>query len=301
MRVTQNMLNRNLLANIQRGNSAMEKYMNQLSTGKKINIPSDNPVTAVRSMYYRSSLNEVDQYKRNLDDGLSWMTTTDEALDQLTNVIQRVRELTVQGQSDTNTPNDRQAIAEEINQLKEHLGEIANSKIGGRYVFAGTDVKTPPYRADDAVPGSAKEFRNTNNEQLKLQVGQSNHIQFNVLGTDVFNNDGTGGVFKVFSDIVNHFNSTDSMSDVDFLDKLDYQIDNILKERSELGARMNRLELSTSQVEALEVSTTKLLSQEEDVDISKVIIDLKAQENVHSAALSAGARIIQPTLVDFLR
>lgn len=275
--------------------------MNQLSTGKKINKPSDNPVTAVRSMYYRSSLNEVDQYKRNLDDGLSWMSTTDEALDQLTNVIQRVRELTVQGQSDTNTPSDRQAIAEEINQLKEHLGEIANSKIGGRYVFAGTDVKTAPYRADDAVPGSEKEFRNTNNELVKLQVGQTNHIQINVLGASVFNNDGNGGVFKVFSDIATHFSSSESGSNKDFLEELDNQIDNILKERSELGARMNRLELSTSQVEALEVSTTKLLTQEEDVDISKVIIELKAQENVHSAALSAGARIIQPTLVDFLR
>lgn len=275
--------------------------MNQLSTGKKINKPSDNPVTAVRSMYYRSSLNEVDQYKRNLDDGLSWMSTTDEALDQLTNVIQRVRELTVQGQSDTNTPSDRQAISEEINQLKEHLGEIANSKIGGRYVFAGTDVKTAPYRTDDAVPGSEKEFRNTNNEVVKMQVGQTNHIQINVLGSSVFNNDGNGGVFKVFSDIATYFSSSESGSKKDFLEELDNQIDNILKERSELGARMNRLELSTSQVEALEVSTTKLLAQEEDVDISKVIIELKAQENVHSAALSAGARIIQPTLVDFLK
>ncbi|WP_147535364.1 flagellar hook-associated protein FlgL [Bacillus marasmi] len=301
MRVTQNMLNQNLLANLQRSNTAMGKYMNQLSTGKKINLPSDNPVTAVRSMYYRSSLNEVDQFKRNLEDGLSWMSTTDEALDQLTSVMQRARELTVQGLSDTNDPSARQAIAEEINQLKEHLGEIANSQIAGRYVFAGTDVKTPPFRADEAVPDSAKEFRNTNNEKLELQVGQTNHIQINVLGTTVFNNDGAGGVFKVLEDIVNHFNAPDSSGSADFLDKLDFQIDNILKERSELGARMNRLELSASKVDALEVSTTRLLSLEEDADISKVIIDLKAQENVHSAALSAGARIIQPTLVDFLR
>ncbi|NMD69082.1 flagellar hook-associated protein FlgL [Bacillus sp. DNRA2] len=301
MRVTQNMLNQNLLANLQRSNTAMGKYMNQLSTGKKINLPSDNPVTAVRSMYYRSSLNEVDQFKRNLEDGLSWMSTTDEALDQLTSVMQRARELTVQGLSDTNDASARQAIAEEINQLKEHLGEIANSQIAGRYVFAGTDVKSPPFRADEAVPGSVKEFRNSNNETLELQVGQTNHIQINVLGTNVFNNDGDGGVFKVLENVVNYFNSPDSTSETDFLDKLDGQIDNILKERSELGARMNRLELSTSKVDALEVSTTRLLSQEEDADISKVIIDLKSQENAHNAALSAGARIIQPTLVDFLR
>jgi flagellar hook-associated protein 3 FlgL len=300
MRVTQNMLNQNMLINLQRSNTAMNKYMDQLSTGKKINKPSDDPVTAVRSMYYRSSLSEIEQFKRNLEDGLSWMTTTDEALDQLTNVLQRVRELTVQGLNDTNDPSARHAIAEEINQLKEHIGEIANSQIAGRYVFAGTDVKTPPYREDPNVPNSQKEFRNTNQEKIELQVGQTNFVQINILGTSVFNNDGAGGVFKVLTDIVNDFNSADH-TDSDHLDKLDHQINNILKERSELGARMNRLELSMSKVEALEVSTTRLLSSEEDVDISKVIIDLKAQENVHRAALSAGARIIQPSLADFLK
>jgi flagellar hook-associated protein 3 FlgL len=82
---------------------------------------------------------------------------------------------------------------------------------------------------------------------------------------------------------------------------LDSQIDNLLKERSELGARMNRMELSMSRLDGLEVSTTGLLSTEEDVDISRVIIDLKSQENVQRAALSVGARIIQPSLLDFLR
>lgn len=289
-----------MLYNLQRSNANMGKYMEQLSTGKKINKPSDNPVTAVRSMYYRSALNEVDQFKRNLEDGLSWMTTTDEALDQLTTVVQRVRELTVQGLSDTNDTSARHAIAEEISQLKEHLGEIANSQIAGRYVFAGTDVKTPPFRANPDVADSQKEFRNVNQEKLELQVGQTNHIQINVLGTAVFNNDGAGGIFKVLEGIVDHFNSPDG-NESDHLDQLDNQINNMLKERSELGARMNRLELSTAKVESLEVSTTRLLSGEEDVDISKVIIDLKSQENVHSAALSAGARIIQPSLLDFLR
>ncbi len=291
-----------MLYHLQRSNSSMNKYMDQLSTGKKINKASDDPVTAVRSMYYRSSLSEVEQFKRNLEDGLSWMSTTDEALDQINTVVQRVRELTVQGLSDTNDSNDRRAISEEIKQLKEHIGEISNSQIAGRYIFAGTDVKTPPYRVTANDPSNQKEFINNNQEKLELQVGQTNSIQINVLGTDVFNNDGEGGIFKVLTDIVNYFESSDgSNGESNHLDKLDSQINNILKERSELGARMNRLELSTSKVEALEVSTTKLLSSEEDVDISQVIIDLKAQENVHSAALSAGARIIQPTLLDFLK
>ncbi|NHC42276.1 flagellar hook-associated protein FlgL [Bacillus sp. MM2020_1] len=294
LRVTQNILNQNLLFNLQRTNKTMDRLQEQVSSGRAINKPSDNPVTAVRSMFYRSSLNEIDQYKRNADDGISWMTTTDESLDEVTSVLQRVRELTVQGASGTNSETDRYAIAEEINQLKEHLGEISNSQIAGKYIFAGSDVKTPPYNS------ATSKFSSTNTEKLELVVGQNNTVQINVHGTDVFNNDGTGGVFKVLSDIVADFRSANASSS-DHIVRLDSQIDNVLKERSELGARMNRMELSISRLEGLEVSTTRLLSGEEDVDMAEVITNLKTQENVQRAALSVGARIIQPSLVDFLR
>jgi flagellar hook-associated protein 3 FlgL len=294
------MLNQNLLFNLSRSNSRMEKLQEQVSSGKKVNKPSDDPVTAVRGMHYRSSLNEIEQYKRNADEGISWMSTTDEALSEVTSVLQRVRELTVQGLNGTNDQSARTAIAEEINQLKEHLGEISNSQMAGRYVFAGTDVKTPPFRGDATVPNSAKEFRNNNDLKLELQVGQNNNVQINVLGKNIFNNDGNGGIFKVLSDIVSDFNSS-TVSTNDHLAELDSQMDHLLGERSELGARMNRMELSISRLDGLEVSTTSLLSKEEDVDISRVIIDLKAQENVQRAALSVGAKIIQPSLVDFLR
>lgn len=278
----------------------METLQDQLSTGKKINKPSDNPVTAVRGMFYRSSLNEIEQYKRNLDHGLSWMTATDEALNEVTEVMQRVRELTVQGLNGTNDATSRSAIAEEINQLKNHLGEIANTQFSGKYIFAGTDLKNPPFDADSTIANSPKEFRNNNQEVLELEVGVKSNIQINVRGMDIFNNQDIGGVFTVLSDIVDQFkNSNENNSD--HLNKLDSQMDNILKERSELGARMNRIELAMSRIDGIEVSTTRLLSEEEDVDISQVIVNLKAQENVQRAALSAGARIIQPSLVDFLR
>jgi flagellar hook-associated protein 3 FlgL len=300
IRVTQNILNSNMLFNLQRNNKTMETYQDQLSTGKKINKPSDNPVTAVRGMFYRSSLSEIEQYKRNLDHGLSWMTSTDEALNEVTEVVQRVRELTVQGLNGTNDATSRSAIAEEINQLKNHLGEIANTQFSGKYIFAGTDIKNPPYDTDANIANSTKEFRNTNPEVLELEAGFKSNIQINVRGIDIFNNQDIGGVFNVLSDIVDQFrNSNENNSD--HLKKLDNQIDNILRERAELGARMNRIELAMSRIDGIEVSTTSLLSKEEDVDIAQVIVNLKAQENVQRAALSAGARIIQPSLVDFLR
>lgn len=297
-RVTQSMLNSNMLFNLQKSNKQMEKYQEQFSSGKKISKPSDDPVTAVRGMVYRSALNDIDQYKRNIDDGVSWMTATDEALDEVTSVIQRVRELTVQGVNGTNGDTDRYAIAEEINQLKEHLGEIANSQIAGKYIFAGTDTNNPPFRAGS---NATKEFVNENLETVELQVSQTNNIQINVPGVNVFKNKDIGSIFDVLSNVVTDFNSQNAIPSQNHLEEIDKQLDNILKERAELGAKMNRMELSSSRVDGLEVSTTQMLSQEEDVDLSRLIIDLKAQENVQRAALSVGARIIQPTLVDFLR
>ncbi|WHY94164.1 flagellar hook-associated protein FlgL [Neobacillus cucumis] len=294
-RVTQGMLNQNMLFNLSQTNKAMQKYQDQASSGKKINKPSDDPVSAVRGMYYRSSLNEVDQYKRNADDGASWMSTTDDALNEVNSVLQRVRELTVQGLNGTNDPSARTAITQEIDQLKEHLGEVANSQIAGKYIFAGTDIKNPPYQ-------TAMKTFNGKNGKIDVQVGQTNNVQINVQGTDVFGKDinGDGGIFKLLSDITTGFSSSDSSSS-DVLGKLDAQIDNVSKERSELGARMNRMELSQSRLDGLEVSTTSLLSSEEDADMSQVIINLSTEENVQRAALSVGARIIQPSLVDFLR
>lgn len=291
-RVTQSMLNQNFLFNLNKSNSAMEKYQNQFSTGKKINKPSDDPVVAVRSMYYRSGLNEISQFKRNADDGLSWMTATDDALDEVTSVLHRVRELTIQGLNGTNDKSSLTAIASEIEQLKEHLGEIANTQMAGRYIFAGTDVKNAPYQSDDEFNGNTK--------KLELSVGQNNSVQINVPGKDIFDNQDIGSIFTVLDNIVSDFkNSTQNSGD--HLSKLDAQLDNILTTRAELGARMNRMELSMSRIDGLEISTTSLLSNAEDADLSRVIIDLKAQENVQRAALAVGARIIQPSLVDFLR
>ncbi|CEG25905.1 flagellar hook-associated protein FlgL [Bacillus sp. B-jedd] len=297
MRITQSMLNQGFLANINKSNQAMERYQNQLSTGKKISKPSDDPVTAVRGMFYRSSLNEIEQYKRNSEDGVSWMTATDEALNEVTSVLQRVRELTLQGINGTNGDTDKYAIAQEISQLKEHLGEVANSQLSGKYIFAGTDVKNPPYREN--IAGSGKSFVNENKELLELRVGQTNSVQINVTGMEIFNNDGNGGIFKVLDNIISAFKSDQEPPGA--LADMDEQLDHILRERSELGARVNRMELSMSRIDGLELSTTRMLSHEEDVDMTRVIIDLKAQENVQRAALSAGARIIQPSLVDFLR
>lgn len=296
VRVTQSMLNRTFLQNLSRNLASLDKLQNQLSSGRKIAKPSDDPVVAVRGMAYRSALVEIAQFKRNVDEGLTWLETTDKALDEATNLLQRARELLVRGLNGAMTAEDRAAMAKEIAQIKEQLGNVANTAVAGRYIFAGTDTKNPPY---DAQTGT---WVNQNGQDILVEIGKGIYLPINVLGKDVFAvPDAANGIFGVLDAIARGLNGDATVDLNAELGRLDQQLDNLLAVRATVGARMNRFELIQSRLEADEVNVTRLLSKEEDADMAEVITNLKTAENVYRAALAAGARIIQPSLVDFLR
>ncbi len=264
----------------------MDKYQDQLSTGKKINRPSDDPVAASRGMFYRSTVTEIEQYKRNADEGLSWIEITDESLDQVNSAIHRVRELTVQGSNGTYEQMSMDAIANEVEQLRSHIGDIANTTIGDRYIFAGTETKTKPFENG--------QFINDNSQDIKWEVGQGNFLKVNVNGNAVFPD-----VLSALDGIIGDLRSGTNPGSR--LGELDEQLDQLLKERAVNGSNMNRMEMMISRIEKTDITAKKLLSETEDADIAQVITELTSQESVHRAALSAGSRIIQQSLADFLR
>lgn len=294
VRVTQNMLNNNMMRNLNTSMKSMDKLQDQLSSGRKINRPSDDPVVATRGMFYRSSLIENAQFQRNVDEAQSWMELSDQSLSEANSILQRVRELIIQSGDGGLKEESFQSIAEEITEIKDHLGNVANQTVAGRFIFAGTDTKNPPYDY------SAGDFVSTNSASIELEMNKQIFLPINVNGQSVFNfPDNGSNIFKVLDGIISDLKSGKPAND--HLDKLDNQLDNLLAERSTLGARINRIELITDRLQNEEVSVTGLMSKNEDADIAKVITELKMQENVHRAALGAGSRIIQPTLLDFLR
>ena len=104
MRITNNMLINNMLSNLSTNLNRMSKYQNQLATGKKISLPSDDPIVASRALKLRTDVSEIEQYKRNVDDATSWMEITETTLAQMGEVMHRVRELVVQGSNGTLSP-----------------------------------------------------------------------------------------------------------------------------------------------------------------------------------------------------
>lgn len=283
-----------MLRNLSSSYERLAKYQDQISSQKKITRPSDDPVVAMKGINYRRNLQEVQQYKRNFSEAYNWIENSDAALDKAGQALQRIRELVVQASNDTYDESQRESISKEIAQLKEHLVEIANTKVGDKYIFNGTDTLNKPVDAD-TIP--IKVSANSNPVQIELAKGV--YISVNVNPQEVFNED----LFKDIEGLTIALENpnTDGKTLNLFLDKIDTNLTNVLNARSDLGARANRVELMEARIDQQEIISQKVLSDNEDIDFEKVVTELLAQESVHRAALSVGARIIQPTLMDFLR
>jgi flagellar hook-associated protein 3 FlgL len=294
MRITQSMMSNRMLTNLSNSYGDLNKYSQQLSSGKKITKPSDDPVVATKGMSYRTEVRDVEQYKRNLSEAQTWIDNSDSALGNATSALQRIRELAVQASNGTYEEGQRGNIAQEVDQLKEQLASIANTQVNGKYIFNGSATDTKPVTIND--DGSSTVDFNTNAVSLTLSKGVE--VKMNADGEAAFGE-------KLFNDLENlsaALRSDGSDEDLDqYIGALDENIDNLVNERADLGARMNRMDLVASRLDDQELSATKLMSDNEDADMEEVIMNLTSQEAVHRAAMSAGARIIQPTLMDFLR
>jgi flagellar hook-associated protein 3 FlgL len=300
MRVTQGMVAANAIKNITTSYQQMSQTQQQLSSGKKITRPSDDPVIATQGIAYRTDVSQVDQYTRNIDTANQWAQSSDSALSEANDVLQRVRELAVQASSDTNTPDDRTAIQQEIDQLKKQLGDIANTQVGNKYIFNGTNTGTKPVTiaSDGSItlnngnttPGDPK-------NKVMVQVNQSVNLQVNVDPTSFFNQ-------KLFDDLnkleTNLTNGSDGNTIQQSITDIDSHLNSLSATQADLGARENRISLITNRLSDQQQIATTTMSNNEDADFEKTLVEFQQQQAVHTAALSVGAKIMQPTLVDFL-
>lgn len=306
MRVTQSMLSSNMLRNLNTSYSKMSKYQNMLDSGKVITRPSDDPVVAVKGMGYRIDLDKSQQYQRNLREANTWLDTTDEALDQVGGALKRVKELIVQAANDTNTADDRQKISAEMQQIKEQLRDIANTKVGENYIFSGTHTNQPLY-TDKTGPQNPA-ITTGGNKPIEINVFDGISMNINTQGADLFENiDGfmthvttlleSGATGPEIGNALG-LEVTNGANKIPGLDGI---YENALTVRADVGARQNRVEMMENRLSLQEINVTKQLSKNEDTDYAKTITDMVTQESIHQAALSVGAKIIQQTLVDFIR
>jgi len=307
MRVTQSMLSSNMLRNLSTSYSKMGKLQNQITSGSKISRPSDDPVIAVKGIGYRTNLNKVEQYQRNMNEVNNWLDTSDDTLDHVGIALIRTQELVTQAANDSNTPEDREKMKAEIDQLKLQIRDLANTKVGEKYLFSGTNTLSPVFSADGTTfmgqpftKGAASTITPTSGFTNSVEIEVYDGVNLNV-NTDAF------GMFAQIDDLLTNVqnklsNPVSSGTEIGaLLGDISKAQNTVLENRADIGARQNRVEMMINRLATQEVVVTKQLSDNEDIDYEKAITEMVTQESIHQASLSVGAKIIQATLVDFIR
>jgi flagellar hook-associated protein 3 FlgL len=312
-RVTQNVTSRTVLANLQTSMQKMQDLQNQLSSGRQIVKPSDDPSGTVSAMSLRSDAKRTAQYSRNAQDGIGWLSTADTTLTSSLTSLQRVRELLLQGASSTTDKEGRSALADEIKNAKQSLIGLANTTYQDRPIFAGTanpTGQTPPQQVYDDAGNY-----NGNTAAIYRTIGPNAQVQVNVDGPSVWGTPGAEDMWHILDDIESHLRSGDPVevnkltngytdgsgprkSDIDRLDGARL---NIQTRMSEIGARTHRTEQMQNRADDNSLTIQSSLTTIENVDIAQTIVNLNLQSAAYQAALSATSRVIQPSLVDFLR
>lgn len=329
-RVTTSMLTNNYLDGMNKNLSNLQTINNQLTTGKEISRPSDNPYKVARTMQLYSSIDANKQYNENIKDTLNWLDTTDTALGQVTTVFQRIRELMVSAGNAAYGTQERESINNEVKERVGELGQILNTTFDGRYIFGGTKVASKPINVDkEAVDGQILKYSDKNgnpvkyddlNDELKSQLGanlttevsQGVTIDYNVTAQSLMQfQDGNESIdaMKLLSNIVSNLGADESTADgkkkvdevtTNNLEDIDKVINNLLKIRSEVGAKQNRMESAQSQNEDSNYNMTDILSKTEDIDWTQKTIEYYMARTVYQASLQVSAQILPATLLDYL-
>ncbi|WP_010239579.1 flagellar hook-associated protein FlgL [Clostridium arbusti] len=330
MRITNNMLTNNFLSDMQNNLQNMQKIQQQMTSGKVISKASDNPFIAARSMQLNSQLDANTQYSSNIKDASNYLSTTDTTLGQVGNALTRINELLVSTGNAGFSDQERQSVKDEINQVISGLSQTLNTNFDGKYLFGGTRGTTKPltttdvngntkldYNVSDDTTQSAKEL-NMIGKSLSTEISQGVTMDYSVSATDVLkykSGDSTANsptdLRDLFQSIVNHLdgnkadgtdtdkNATNLLT-TDDLQGIQDAAKNVLKLRSEVGAKENRmkdaLDNNTTQTQNL----TTILSKTEDIDITQKTMEYATAQTVYLASLQTSARVIQPTLLDYL-
>lgn len=295
-RITHGTMRSRTLDGLQQNLSRMQRLQEQLSSGKQIRRPSDAPADTAASLKYRSDIKRLDQFGRNAQDGIGWLGTADDALTRSLDMLGRVRELVLRGANASSGPQDRLAMAAEVDTLRQGVLGLANAKYQDRAVFAGTAGTVSAYAADGTYLGDAGSVGRT--------VAPGVSVEVNVTGPTAFGA-GPSSVFAVLETIADRLRSGTApdiaslvSTDLGSLDAARVVVQNNL---AEVGARYHRVEMMQNRATDAILGLQGALSEIEDIDLPRTIVDLQLQEVSYKAALSATARVIQPSLVEFLR
>ncbi|MDP7633695.1 MAG: flagellar hook-associated protein FlgL, partial [Candidatus Latescibacteria bacterium] len=290
----------NLVGNLNRSFGRMVRFQQELSSGSRLNNLSDDPAAVERSLSLRSELRNIEQFQKNIDDGTGWLELSEVSLSELETLFVEARGLAVQGASDTYNSQQRRSLADQIDQFLEHAVSLSESRYRGRYIFAGTQTGDPPYGATRDQEGMILSLDPTGDAtgNIEREVADGIVMQVNVAGDSVY--EGSLNAFDVLIDLRDALGENNVGGVRESLSSLADMREKISSVRGEIGARVNRMELTRNVLDRVTTEMTTILSEDEDVDLTSTIVNLQQEQDVFQAALASGNTVIPQSLMDFI-
>src|SRR6478672_10115557 len=297
-RITTQMTASMTLNDLQQSLNRLDTTQQQLSSGKKLNQPSDDPYGTSQAMSLNGQLSSLNDYTNNIGDGTAWTQQATTSLGNVDSMVQRVRELVVQASNGTYSQSNLNASASEVNQLIDAIKQEANASYNGQYIFSGTSTGTAPYQT-----GSTDTYQGGTGSVDRL-IGPNTTLSVSTNISSLLGNgqaSGDGGLLDTLRTIASDMQSgnTGAIGGAG-LKNLDSNFGSLTQMEANMGAITNRLTLASTRVEQLQNSDTAALSNVQDADMATVAINFSTEHAAYSAALKAGANIVQSSLLDFL-
>ena len=259
-----------------------------VSSGKRINSLSDDPIGMTQVLNIKSSLANIAQMERNITSAKPWLTAAESALANVQELISETRALTVQAATSTTGASERSSMASIIQGTLEEIVSMANTEVNGLYIFAGSKTDTIPFNQDGSYEG--------NDNAFKIKIGNDSTIETGSDGEAVF-----GTIFTTLSDLKTALETNDVSEIQATMSALENDFNNFSAKISDTGSRHLRLEIKENILSSMKLTNTERLSNIEDADITEAIIDLKEKELAYQAALASSSKVMQLSLVDYIR
>jgi flagellar hook-associated protein 3 FlgL len=289
----------------------MSRIQERISSGKNITRPSHDPVGLTRILDISSTLRADERFKLNIDNAISEVNTADTAMKGMTELLHRAKELAVQGASATNSGQELNSLAQEVNALINQFVQLGNTRLSNQYIFSGMRTDTETFnRVGDTVTFSGT--APAEDYQRIVEIGQGIELPLNINGESLLGSvtvapgppaavTGGSGVFRTLMTLKLGLEQNDKVTVRNSIDSIQTDLNTVLANQAIIGATANRLELTQERISARKVDLTKQFSGIQEIDLAKSISDLSFQEAVFNASLGVAGRVLQTSLLNFLR
>jgi flagellar hook-associated protein 3 FlgL len=304
MRITDSFRYRTVIQNLNVSRERMTKLQEQLASGKRINRPSDDPEAMANAMRLKTTLDSNEQFQTNISDATTQLTAQEEALDQVYEVLVNLKEIALEGASDSITV--RGSLAQQLDLMLKNVLEIANTKYNGKYIFGGTETLSQPFTLNENVlshnlDDKVVDYRG-NYGQVNRQINEETSIPVNLHGKEIFDQSQGEGVdvFQLIYQLKRAMENEDGTTANSKIADVDKAIEQVLKSYLKIGTRKQLVLFNDDRFTNQNIQLQSAMSKLEDTDVADAYVNFKAEENALNSALSAGARVISPSLLDFL-